>query len=177
METKDCILTRRSVRRFAPRDVTRETLEELIGLARWAPSWKNTQIARYTAILDRTAIDEIARRFAPFNARILNGCPALLAQSFVRGRSGFERDGSFTTDRGEGWQMFDCGIACQTLCLAAHDLGLGSVVLGVFDRLGLQAYLGLPQEQELMALIALGYPDETPAAPRRKPVEDLLTIL
>ena len=80
----------------------------------------------------------------------------------MKGRSGFERDGSFSTDREAGWQYYDCGIACQTLCLAAHDLGLGTVVMGVFDRKGLEAYLQIPEDQELMALIALGYPDESP---------------
>ena len=149
METKDCILTRRSVRKFTDRKVEHRLVEQIISLAAYAPSWKN--------------------------ARIIGNCPLLIAQTFVKGRSGFERDGSFSTDREAGWQYYDCGIACQTLCLAAHDLGLGTVVMGVFDRKGLEAYLQIPEDQELMALIALGYPDESPAAPRRKETSLLLS--
>ena len=142
---------------------------------RLCPSWKNTQISRYIAIEDPKVLEEICRTYAPFNARIIGNCPLLIAQTFVKGRSGFERDGSFSTDREAGWQYYDCGIACQTLCLAAHDLGLGTVVMGVFDRKGLEAYLQIPEDQELMALIALGYPDESPAAPRRKETSLLLS--
>ena len=130
-------------------------MEQIISLAAYAPSWKNTQISRYIAIEDPKVLEEICRTYAPFNARIIGNCPLLIAQTFVKGRSGFERDGSFSTDREAGWQYYDCGIACQTLCLAAHDLGLGTVVMGVFDRKGLEAYLQIPEDQELMALIAL----------------------
>ena len=159
METKDCILTRRSVRKFTDRKVEHRLVEQIISLAAYAPSWKNTQISRYIAIEDPKVLEEICRTYAPFNARIIGNCPLLIAQTFVKGRSGFERD----------------GIACQTLCLAAHDLGLGTVVMGVFDRKGLEAYLQIPEDQELMALIALGYPDESPAAPRRKETSLLLS--
>lgn len=175
METKGCILTRRSVRKFTDRKVEHRLVEQIISLAAYAPSWKNTQISRYIAIEDPKVLEEICRTYAPFNARIIGNCPLLIAQTFVKGRSGFERDGSFSTDREAGWQYYDCGIACQTLCLAAHDLGLGTVVMGVFDRKGLEAYLQIPEDQELMALVALGYPDESPAAPRRKETSLLLS--
>ena len=93
----------------------------------------------------------------------------------MKGRSGFERDGSFSTDREAGWQYYDCGIAAQTFCLAAHDLGLGTVIMGVFDRKRLQEYLQVPEDQELMALIAVGYPDGGPLTARRKETSLLLS--
>ena len=142
-------------------------LEEIVSLAAYAPSWKNTQISRYIAIEDEQIKREISERFCPpgtNNAFIISSCPTLVAQTFVKGRCGFNRDGSFTTDRKEGWQYYDCGIAAQTFCLAAHDLGLATVIMGVFDRKGLQAYLDLPEDQELMALIALGHPAGEAAA-------------
>ena len=57
----------------------------------------------------------------------------------------------------------------------AHDLGLGTVIMGVFDRKRLQAYLEIPQDQELMALIAVGHPAEVGPAPKRKDVDVLLS--
>ena len=47
--------------------------------------------------------------------------------------------------------------------------------MGVFDRIRLQEYLNIPENQELMALIAVGYPAEVGAAPKRKEVSELLT--
>ncbi len=47
--------------------------------------------------------------------------------------------------------------------------------MGVFDRKGLEQYLQLPEEQELMALIAIGHPAEEPTAPKRKDVDVLLS--
>lgn len=46
--------------------------------------------------------------------------------------------------------------------------------MGIFDRKGLEQYLKVPEDQEIMALIALGHPAETPNAPKRKDVEALL---
>jgi len=175
MELKQCILNRRSVRKFTDRPVPRAVLEQLIEQAAYAPSWKNTQISRYIAIEDPATLDVICQKFAPFNKHIISSCKTLIVQTFIRSRSGFERDGTYSTDRESGWQYYDCGIAAQTLCLAAHDAGLGTVIMGVFDRLGLQNYLQLPKDQEAMALIAIGYPAEQPSAPKRKDVQTLLT--
>lgn len=57
---------------------------------------------------------------------------------------------------------------------AAHEYGLGTVIMGVFDESGISSLLDIPKERELAALIALGYPDIEPSAPKRKTVEDLL---
>ena len=175
MEIIEGIQTRRSVRKFQDKAVPHDVLEQVIAAAAYAPSWKNTQISRYIAIEGRKTIDKLAEQYAPFNARTLSTAPLLIAQTCVTKRSGYERDGSFTTDRGAGWEMYDCGIAAQTFCLAAHEAGLGTVILGIFDRPALEKHLHVPEGQELVALIAVGYPDQEPAAPRRKAVSDLLT--
>ncbi len=178
MELKECILTRRSVRKFLDKPVDHETLEQVIATAAYAPSWKNTQISRYIAIEDRATLDAICRDFLPeHNANIVSGAPLLVAQTFVKGRSGFERDGSFSTQRKDGWQHYDCGIAAQTFCLAAHDAGLGTVIMGIFPNKELGEFLNVPEDQELMALIAVGWPDQEPIAPKRKDVETLLRYI
>ena len=175
MNTTDCIRTRRSVRVFENKKIPHETMEQIVDLARYAPSWKNTQVARYLVVEEPEDIGEIGRKYASFNSRILSTCGALIALTALKQRSGYERDGSFSTDRGDGWTMFDSGIAAQTFCLAAHEMGIGTVILGIFDRAGLQEYLKIPGDQELVALIAAGYPAEEPNAPKRKEVEQLLT--
>lgn len=175
METKTCILTRRSVRQFTKHPVLRSTLEEIIALASYAPSWKNTQICRYIAIDDREKLNVICQNYlAEHNSNIVSGAPLLIAQTFIKNRCGYERDGSFSTQRKDGWQYYDCGIAAQTFCLAAHDAGLATVIMGIFPNDELSKFLQIPDDQELMALIAVGYPDQEPPAPKRKDVELLL---
>ena len=175
MTVTECIETRRSIRKYRPDPVDHSLLESTIALASYSPSWKNTQITRYTAVEDSSLLEEIADRYTPeYNANIIRQAPMLIAVTLVRGRSGFERDGSFSTKKGDRWQMFDVGAACQTFCLAAKDKGLGTVIMGIFDEDGISELLHIPKEQELGALIAIGYPDIDPAAPKRKSVEELL---
>ena len=180
MQTKDCILGRRSIRRYTAEPIPRETLEQLAALAAYAPSWKNTQIARYTFVTDRAVIERIAAECVlgfEHNAGILRGCAVLAVQSVVTGLSGYERDGSFTTSQGEHWQSFDAGVSAQTFCLAAHDMGIGSCILGIFDEKKTAEVLSLPEGERVSCLLPLGFPAESPAAPRRKGVEDLARFL
>ena len=176
MKTVDCIKTRRSVRKFTEEKVPHEVLEQLVELSRWAPSWKNTQIARYVAVEDEALKSRIAEEATiPWNEGIIKGAPVLMVMTYVEKRSGFERDGSFSTTKGDRWQNFDCGVAAATFGLAAHELGLGSVVLGIFDEKKLAELLDLPEGMGVACLMPLGYPAEEPAAPKRKEVSELLS--
>ena len=51
------------------------------------------------------------------------------------------------------------------------------MILGIFDQDKIESLLGVPETQELVALIPVGYAAEEPAAPRRKPVDDLLSFI
>ena len=95
----------------------------------------------------------------------------------IHGRSGFERDGSYTTSKEDRWEMFDAGIATQTFCLAAHEKGVGSVIMGIFDEDKVAELISLEEGRKVAALIAVGYPDEEPALPKRKEVEELVRFL
>ncbi len=100
----------------------------------------------------------------------------VIALTVVKGRCGFERDGSYSTFRGDTWQMFDAGVAAEAFCLAAYEQGIGSVVMGLFDQKEASDLLEIPENQDLVALIPIGYPAESPVAPKRKTVEDLLSF-
>lgn len=112
----------------------------------------------------------------PWNEGIIKGAPVLMVMTYVEKRCGYERDGSFSTSKGDRWQNFDCGIAAATFELAAHELGLGSVVLGIFEEEKLRELLELPEGMGVACLMPLGYPAEEPGAPKRKEVAELLTI-
>jgi len=59
--------------------------------------------------------------------------------------------------------------------LAAHDQGLGSVFVGVFDEEKLKALLGIPANIRIVGLFPLGYPaDEAKGGPPRKPLNEFV---
>lgn len=177
MTAKECILGRRSIRQFKDTPISSEVLTEIVETASFAPSWKNTQIARYIAVTGEVK-EKIASECTDAykkNGEIISAAPMLIAVTMITKRSGYERDGSFSTAKKDGWQMFDAGIAAQTFCLAAYEKGIGSVILGIFDEAKAASILEIPEDRELVTLIPIGYPAEEPAAPKRKPVDDLLS--
>lgn len=180
MTAKELITTRRSIREFTDEPVSHELLEEVIDMARFAPSWKNTQIARYVAVEGDTK-DKVSKNcFEAWvgNANMVAKAPMVIALTYIKNRSGFERDGSFTTSKGDRWQNFDAGIAAQTFCLAAHEKGLGTVILGIFDDKKAAEILNLSDDREVAAFIVIGHPvAEAPVAPKRKEVSELITYL
>ncbi len=178
MEFGKVVQERRSVRKFTPEPLSHEKIEAAVQAASYAPSWKNTQIARYVLIEDKALLsriaDECVMGFA-YNASTIKGAPGVMIVTYITGRSGFERDGSFSTSKKDGWEMFDAGIATQTFCLAAQEQGLGSVIMGIFDEAKIIEVAGIAEGQKVAALVAIGTPDEAPAMPKRKTVTDLLT--
>ena len=176
MTAKDCITGRRSIRQFTDQPVSHELLAQIVETASYAPSWKHTQIVRYIAVEGETK-DKLAACTSTFpnNGKIMNSAPMVVAVTIIKGRCGFERDGSFSTHRGDSWQMFDAGVASEAFCLAAYEQGLGTVIMGIFDQEEAAKVLEVPDDRDLIALIPIGYPAEAPVAPRRKTVEDLLS--
>ena len=73
MDFKDVIEYRRSVRKFADTPVTEEDIKKVVELARFAPSWKNTQTTRYTAVFDK----ELKKNWQTRQCLILNSIKKL----------------------------------------------------------------------------------------------------
>lgn len=180
MEALNCIKTRRSIRSFTDQKISHEVMDSIVEAASFAPSWKNTQVARYTVVESEALKEKIATECVlgfDKNTETIKGAAALVVVSMIHGRSGFERDGSYTTSKEDRWETFDAGIATQTFCLAAHEYGVGSVILGIFDEEKVAEAVQLPEGQKVAALVAVGYAAEEPAAPKRKTVADLLRYL
>ena len=179
MDTIECIKTRRSIRSFTDKAVTESDLKRIVDVATFAPSWKNSQTTRYIAVLDKDIKQELADSCMmgfEYNINTTKNAPAIVAVTTVNNRSGYERDGSFSTSKETHWQSFDAGVASQTFCLAAHELGFGTVIMGIFDEQKVARVLDVPETQSVSALIAIGYGDNLPDAPKRKTAEDLLSF-
>ena len=109
-----------------------------------------------------------------WNTGIILGAPVLVVLASVPGKSGYEKDGAYSTSKKDKWEMFDAGIAAQTFQLAAHECGIGSVVMGIFDETQVKEILGLDDSLNVSALIAIGHPAVSPTVPARKSVQELL---
>lgn len=175
MDFQKLVDDRRSIRKFdASKQVTREEIEELIRCAQKAPSWKNVQASRYYAILDeKKCLKFREEALAEINfERSANA--ALLVTSFEKGLSGFEKDGSPSNASGDSWGYYDLGLASSLILLKAKDLGLDSLVMGIRDEKKIAELLDLPEEEEVVSVIAIGYAEEDPKARPRKDLEEVL---
>ncbi len=151
---------------------------EIIETASMAPSWKNCQIARYHVVNNPDMKLQIAENCVmdfKFNTKTLLQAPSIVIVTYVKNRCGFEKDGSYSTSKGDRWEMFNAGIAAQTFCLSAHARGIGTCIMGIFDEDKIAEVLQLSDNQQVGAIIAAGYPAEEPVAPPRKGADFIMT--
>jgi len=167
------IKERRSVRRYrVEKMVPEELLEQVLEAARWAPSWANTQCWEVIVVKDadmRRRLQEILGRNPAFDAMVQ--APVVLVLCAGLNRAGFKK-GVATTVFGD-WFMYDLGIATQNICLAAHGLGLGTVIVGSFDQDKVGEVLSVPEGYRVVSMIPLGYPDGDSRTPPRREISDI----
>ena len=161
MEFQEVVTTRRSVRKYTDKEIAEEDLREIVRLASYAPSWKNTQCVSYVFVRDeekKARLSECVCGFA-YNTKTIDRCKVLCAVVTEKGKSGGEEDGSVGTPRKDEWEMCDAGIAAQTFCLAARERGIGTVIMGYVDDGEAGEVLHLPEKKRVTAFIAMGYPE------------------
>ncbi|MGI5978492.1 MAG: nitroreductase family protein [Oscillospiraceae bacterium] len=176
METRNCIETRRSVRKYTDKPVAKALVEDIVRQAQFAPTWKNAQTTRFSAVMDSAVREQLRAALPDFNQNSTKNAPVYIVASAVTHRAGFERDGSASTPLGEGYTFFDCGATVQTLCLAAYDAGLATLVMGLFDTERLRSLLSIPENEVPVVVVALGYPDDAPQAPKRRALDEVLRV-
>lgn len=179
MDAIECIKTRRSVRKFTDEKVPTDVVKDIVELASYSPSWKNTQVIRYILVEDEDVIARIAAEGVmdfPLNQKTVSRAKQLMVLTKKDGICGFEKNGEASTSKGSSWEMFDAGIAAQTFCLAAHDKGVGTVILGIFDDAKVGEIVGIPEGQTVATVIAMGYPVFAPDMPPRKSVDELFSV-
>ena len=180
MSIIDTIKERRSIRRFTQQQLSQELIKQIINAAAYAPSWKNTQVTKYIVIQNKALIDQIADEGMlgfTYNTNTLHGVQTLVVVTTDKMKSGYEKDGSFSTIKEDRWEVFDAGIATQTFLLAAAELGVGTVVMGIFDEDYIRRELNVSQDKNIAALIAVGYAAQEPTAPKRNSVDELVEFV
>lgn len=198
MELAAAIKGRRSIRKFKAQDVPKNVLTEVLEMARWSPSWGNTQpwdlyiltgkaLAKFKEInLGKTLAGEPISSDVPMLEKWPDAMKArygelgkvvLSAQGIKRedkaGRDKYYQDmvsffdapclilACISRDNLVEYQMLDVGLIAQTLCLAAHDKGLGTCLLAAAARYPaeIRKIAAIPDDKKIVVGIALGYPD------------------
>jgi len=174
VELMEAIKNRRSIRKFKSDPVPDEAFQILKEAVRWAPSWNNTQCWEMILVKDRKAKFEVLEAVSKANPAYsaMVEAPVILVLCGKKRTSGFY-NGQAVTVKGD-WLMFDTGIAMQTLCLAAYSLGLGTVVVGMFDHKKAEEILGVPESIEVVAMTPLGYPATGGSTPKRKDISEFV---
>ncbi len=141
----EAIKNRRSIRKFKSDPVPDEALQILMEAVRWAPSWGNTQCWEMIVVRDPKVKSEVLRTVPKANPAhsAMVDAPVIVILCGKKAISGYY-GGKPATVKGD-WLMFDTGLAMQTLCLAAHGLGLGTVIVGMFDHKKAEEILGVPE--------------------------------
>ena len=175
MELQSALNARKSIRKYdSSKKVSKEQLAELIEAAILAPTWKNSQTGRYYVACSKEACEKVRKGLPEFNAKNTDGASAYIIATAVRDRSGYERDGSPSTELAHNeWGMYDLGLQNENILLKAAELGLGTLVMGIRDASVLRQEFDIPQEHIIVSVISVGYPAADPERPKRKTVEDI----
>jgi nitroreductase len=186
MELFEAIKTRRSIRRYKSDPIDDKKIEAILEAGRWAPSWANTQCWRFIVVRDLAIKAKVAESLIKIKlpdkevdnpgAKSITTAPVLIAVCAETGKSGCKPGssggGEFVTDKGD-WFMFDTALAVQNMVLAAHALGLGTVIMGLFDAQKAEKALSVPEGYRIAAIFPVGIPDQEAKVPPRKELSEI----
>ena len=169
----EVIATRRSVRDYdSSKTVTEAQVREIISAAQDAPSWANTQTSRYYVAISPDKADAVREVIGERNKKVTAGAPVFMVSTYVRGLSGFF-NGNIFNEIGDGWGAFDNGLSISYLVLKARSMGLDTLIMGMRDSDELRVLFGIPDNETVMAVIALGHRASDPVKPVRKPLDEI----
>jgi nitroreductase len=164
----DIVRGRRSIRRYLKQEIPEKDLDTILEAIRWSPSWVNTQCWEIIVIKDQ-AIKKMLQDTLPQEnpaKKSIVEAPVVIALCGKTGTSGYYKNLAAT--KFGDWFMYDLGIATQNICLTAHSLKLGTVIVGLFDHCKAKEILQIPEIYEVVTLIPVGYPAKVSRAPDRR---------
>jgi nitroreductase len=185
MDVERAIRSRRTIKAFEPRPVDRETLGELLELARWAPNHHLTNPWRFRVLGPRSlerlkrAAGELAVAGAPPDAdpaevahaaaAKLDRAPTLVVCSLTRSDDPVEHEEDHHA----------AAVAAYIVLLAAHGRGLAGYwrTPGVLRTEAGREAVGLPPEEDFVGLLHLGHARQEAAPPGREPPEHYVKFL
>lgn len=174
MKLNNILKDRRSIRKFCNKEVKRDDINEMIQAGIYAPSWKNSQTARYYVIESKAVLEKFKEScLEGYNQSNVESAPVIIVSTFVSNRSGFDREGNAFDSLGNGWGCYDLGMHNQNFVLKATELGIDTLVMGIRNEEAIKNLLEISDSETLVTVIAVGYRDIEPEMPKRKSVEDI----
>ncbi|MBO4460775.1 MAG: nitroreductase family protein [Clostridiales bacterium] len=192
----DSIFARRSIRKYKDLEVSDELINKVIKAAAEAPSAKNRQPWKYIvfkggareemlSVMDKGLDMALAEPSLPEQGkagvmdakntlRIMRGAPVIILVLNTNGTSPFGKPLDVFSHITEICDSMSIGASIENLLLAATEEGLGSLWIAntFYAHEPLRAYL--KSDKQLIAAVALGYPDEDPVKRPRKEFEDII---
>jgi len=158
MDLIEGILTRRSIRYYANREISQQQLDTILKAGMYAPSASNQQPWHFIVIKERQILDKI-KEVHPYAKMLSEANMAILVC------------GDTNIELSKGYWVVDCSAATQNMLLAVHGLGLGAVWLGIYPRVErineIRTLFDLPENIQPLSLISIGYPNEQKEMPDR----------
>ena len=178
MEFSALLEERRSIRDYAPdTSVSAEDIKKMIYAAQQAPSWKNSQSGRYYAVISKELAETLRTTCLPeFNRDRTVGAAGYIVTTFKSGNAGFRPDGTETDALGNGWGAYDLGLQNENLLLKARELGYDTLIMGLRDETRLREMLSIPDDEIMVAVIAVGKRASNPDKPKRRDIEEIVKI-
>ena len=164
----ELFLTRRSIRNYEPgRTISEAQVRELLTAAQNAPSWANQQPSKYYVAISPEKHDAVLEMIGG------NKAPVFIVSTFEKAKSGFFR-GNPANDAGDFWGAYDNGLSNAYLVLKARDMGFDTLIMGMREADKLRELFQIPENEMILAVIALGYRAEEPNMPVHRPLDEVV---
>jgi len=156
---------RYSVRRMTDEKIKKEDLDKILESARLAPTAKNMQRQRLLVINTEEGIEKIKQC-----TQCDFGASTIIVISYEKDDE--ENESEFSRKYG----LIDTGIVATHMCLEATDLGLGTTIVGLFDRELTKELFNIPKKYQPELLLPIGYIDRKPSIlhSRSKGIDELV---
>ena len=173
MNFEELITERRSVRAYKAEPVSHDILEKVLKEAQMAPSWKNLQASRCYVVESPEMLEKFRELALPsFNAKSSSNA-ALIVTTFVRDLVAFTQ-GQPDTELGNKWGAYDLGLHDAYLVLAAKNAGLDTLIMGIRNADAIRETLSIPENEDIVSVIAVGYRDQNPSLRPRKELGEVV---
>jgi hypothetical protein len=160
MEVADAIELRRSVRSYTKEEVTDGMIGTILHAGQMAPSAGNLQGREFIIIKDSATRGLLSD--AALKQQFIKEAPVCIVVC-----ANFTRTASRYGKRADLYAVQDSAASVMNMMLVAQDLGLGTCWVGAFDEKAVAQLLDIPSGVRPVALLPIGYPDESPLVPPR----------
>ena len=169
----EVLTSRRSIRSYDPsKKISEAEVRELLKSTQEAPSWANQQPSKYYVAISQEKLAAVQDMVGGNKERIKDA-PVLIVSTYERGKSGFFQ-GRPSNEIGDGWGAYDNGLSNCYLVLKARAMGFDTLIMGMRNADGLRRLFNIPDNETVMAVIALGYRKGDPRQPLHRPLDDMV---